>query len=411
MIKAIKVRLLPTPEQEQQLWKSAGTSRWAYNWALDRQIKHFENTGKLSKTPDTVLRKELTQLKQSGELEWLYEMSNNVTKQAIKDACKAIDRFHVESKKQGYKYRLSAIKNCRVLTFKDFNNFPRFKSKKKSKPSFYNDVVKLKVKDDSVSLEKIGWVKLSEPNRIPIGVKYTNPRISHDNKYWYISVGVDCVQQPGDIVNTGESLGVDVGVKNTVILSNGKKYKNINKSKAIKKIKKKLKRKQRQLSKKYELSKTEIKEKVGENRYRFTKTKNIIKFEKEVKLIHRKLKNIRLNYIHQITAEIVKTKPSRVVVEDLNIKGMMKNKHLSLAIAEQCLSMLIAILGYKCCWNGIDFVNADRWYPSSKKCSSCGAIKRDLKLSYRVFVCNDCSLTIDRDINASINLSNYQLAS
>ena len=410
MIKAIKVRLLPTPEQEKQLWKSAGTTRWAYNWALDRQIKHFENTGKLSKMPDTVLRKELTQLKQTGELEWLYEMSNNVTKQAVKDACKAIDRFHIESKKHGYKYRLSAIKSGKVLTFKDFNNFPRFKSRRKSKPSFYNDVGKLKVKDDSVSLEKIGWVKLSEPNRIPVGVKYTNPRISHDNKYWYISVGVDCVQQPKDST-TDESLGVDVGIKDLAVVSNGKKYKNINKSKAIKKLKKKLKRKQRQVSNKYELSKTKIKTDGGESRYRFAKTKNIVKLEKEVKLIHRKLKNIRLNYIHQITAEIVKTKPSRVVVEDLNVKGMMKNKHLSLAIAEQCLSMLIAILGYKCCWNGINFVKADRWYPSSKKCSCCGAIKKDLKLSDRMFVCNYCSLIIDRDINASINLSNYQLAS
>ena len=188
MIKAIKVRLLPTPEQEQQLWKSTGTSRWAYNWALDRQIKHFEKTGKLSKIPDTILRKELTKLKQSGEINWLYEVSNNVTKQAIKDVCKAIDRFHTESKKHGYKYRLSAIKSGEVLTFKDFNDFPRFKSRKKSKPSFYNDVGKLKVKDDSVSLEKIGWVKLSESSRIPADVKYTNPRVSYDNKYWYISI-------------------------------------------------------------------------------------------------------------------------------------------------------------------------------------------------------------------------------
>ena len=145
------------------------------------------------------------------------------------------------------------------------------------------------------------------------------------------------------------------------------------------------------------------------NRCQFKKTKNIIKLEKQIKLIHRKLSNIRLNYIHQVTTKIVKTKPSRVVMEDLNIKGMMKNKHLSKAISEQCLYDFKLKIKYKCEFYGIDFVEADRYYPSSKLCSCCGSIKKDLKLKDRIYRCS-CGLNINRDYNASINLSRYKLA-
>ncbi|CAG7839615.1 IS607 family transposase ISCbo6 [Clostridium haemolyticum] len=147
----------------------------------------------------------------------------------------------------------------------------------------------------------------------------------------------------------------------------------------------------------------------GENRCQFKKTNNIIKLEKEIRLLHRRLRNIRNNHIHQATNKIVKTKPSRVVMETLNIKGMLKNKHLSKAISEQCLYDFKTKMQYKCKLYGIEFIEADKWYPSSKTCSCCGAIKKDLKLSDRVYKCN-CGLVINRDLNASINLSRYKLA-
>ena len=140
---------------------------------------------------------------------------------------------------------------------------------------------------------------------------------------------------------------------------------------------------------------------------KFNKTKNIIKLEKGIKLIHRKLKNIRLNHIHQATNMIVKTKPSRVVMETLNIQAIMKNRHLSEAVGQQCFYEFKRQMKYKCLFNGIQFVEADKWYPSSKTCSECGGIKKVLKLSERTYICEKCGCIIDRDLNAAINLSRY----
>lgn len=406
MILALKVRLITNKEQENKLWKSAGTARYVYNWALNRQIEHFEKTGKLNKISNELLRKELTKLKQTKEFEWLYEVSNNVAKQSVKDLCLAIDRFHEESRKHGYRYRKASIKSGKPLNFRDFEDFPRFKSRKKSKISFYNDTDKLKVKENEVLIEKVGWVKLAEISRIPLNCKYTNPRISYDGKYWYISVGVEVSETAAE--TTGLSIGVDLGLKSLAVVSSiDKPFKNINKTKEVKRLNKKLLRKQKQVSRKYEKGKIFI-GKEGENRYRFTKTNNINKLEREIKLIQRRLSNIRLNHIHQTTAEIVKTKPSRIVVEDLNVKAMMKNKHLSKAVGEQCFHKFINILEYKCKFNGIEFIKADRFYPSSKICSCCGEVKKDLKLKDRIFICPSCNCRIDRDKNASVNLSRYK---
>ena len=376
MILAKKIRLYPTAEQEHKLWQSVGTARFIYNWTLSKQEENYKNGGKFIKDND--LRKEITQLKKD-ELPWLNEVSNNIAKQAVKDCCNAYKNF-----------------------FKGLADKPRFKSRKKSRPSFYNDTVKLKVKEKSVLIEKVGWIKTKA--QIPMGVKYTNPRVSYDNKYWYISVGIE-VEQPL-VELTNESVGIDVGIKDLAVCSNGMTFKNINKTKEVRRLKKSLKRKQRKVSRKYEMNKIK---KGGESRCQFKKTNNIIKLEKQIKLIYRRLSNIRLNYIHQITTKIVKTKPSRVVMEDLNIKGMMKNKHLSKAIAEQCLYDFKLKMKYKCQFYGIEFVEADRFYPSSKICSSCGSIKKDLKLSDRKYICS-CGLNINRDYNASINLSRYELA-
>ena len=372
MILGRKVRLCPTNEQEQKLWQSVGTARFIYNWTLVRQDYNYKNGGKF--ISDNDLRKELTILKKTEEYKWLNEVSNNVAKQAVKDACNAYKRF-----------------------FKGQSEKPKFKSRRKSKPSFYNDNIKLKVKNNIVLIEKVGWVNTSE--QLPIDVKYNNPRISYDGKYWYISVGIE-VENPV-VELTGESVGIDVGIKDLAVCSNGMTFKNINKTKLVKNLEKRLRRLQRKISKKYEMNK--------EGR-KFVKTSNIIKLEKQIRLIHRRLSNIRNNHLHQATNKIVKTKPSRVVMETLNIKGMMKNKHLSKAIAEQCLYDFKVKLKYKCEFNGIEFVEADKWYPSSKTCSKCGFIKKDLKLKDRVYRFPHCGAVIDRDLNASLNLSMYKLA-
>ncbi|MGU8532857.1 RNA-guided endonuclease InsQ/TnpB family protein [Clostridium perfringens] len=371
MILSKKVRLYPSEIQEKKLWQSVGTARFIYNWTLSKQEENYKNGGKF--ISDGVLRKELTQLKKS-ELSWLNEVSNNVSKQAVKDACNAYKRF-----------------------FNGLSDKPRFKSRRKSKKSFYNDNCKLKVKEGKlVNIEKIGWIKTNE--QLPIGVKYSNPRISHDNKYWYISVGIE--QEEIKEKLTDVSLGIDLGLKDLAICSDGTIYKNINKTYLIRKIEKRLKRLQRQVSRKYEQNKK------GKE---YVKTKNIIKLEKQIQQVHRRLANIRNNYLHKTTTSIVKTKPYRVVIEDLNIKGMMKNKHLSDAIRKQGFYEFKRQLEYKCKFRGIELVVADRFYPSSKTCSKCGEIKKDLKLKDRVYKCS-CGLSIDRDLNASINLSRYKLA-
>ena len=411
MIMGRKVRLLPSKEQERQLWQTAGTARFVYNWALDKQIQHMKATGKLNKISDNDLRKELTRLKQTEEYRWLYDASNNAAKQAVKDVCLALDRFHGESKKHGYKYRAKAIKSGKALDFTDFEDYPQFKSRKRSRTSFYHDTEKLKVYKDSktetmyVHLEKIGDVTLAEHDRIPTDTKYTNPRITHDGKYWYISVGVEIEVEKPEL--TGETIGIDLGIKELATVSSlDLPIGNINKTAEVRRLKKKLRRKQKQISRKYDKNK-KPKGKRGENRYIFTKTKNTEKLERETRLINRRLSNIRSNHIHQATTMIAKTKPSRVVVEDLNVRGMMKNRHLSKAIAEQGFSTFATILAYKCLLYGIELVEADRYYPSSKKCSCCGEIKKDLKLKDRIFVCPKCGFTLDRDKNASINLAEY----
>ena len=211
---------------------------------------------------------------------------------------------------------------------------------------------------------------------------------------------IDDLQEEIQEELTDVSLGIDLGLKELAICSNGKVYKNINKSYVVRKIEKRLKRLQKQVSRKYEQNKK------GKE---YVKTKNIIKLEKQIQQVYRRLANIRSNYLHKTTTSIVKTKPYRVVIEDLNVKGMMKNKHLSDAIRKQGFYEFKRQLEYKCKFRGIQLVVADRFYPSSKTCSQCGEIKKDLKLKDRVYKCS-CGLSIDRDLNASINLSRYKLA-
>ena len=370
MILTSKIRLRPTPEQASLLWRSTGTARWVYNWSLARQEENY----KQGKTfiSDNDLRKEITQMKKQDNFKWLGEVSNNVAKQAVKDACDAYKRF-----------------------FKGLADKPRFKSRKKSKPSFYNDNAKLKSKPDKlVLIEKVGWVKTSE--QLAIDVKYMNPRVGFDGKYWYVTVGIDQEIMKPILIDT--VIGIDLGLKDLAVCSNGQLFKNINKSKEVRNTEKRLQRLQRSVSRKYEMNKEGS---------RFVKTSNTVKIEKQIRHLHRRLTNIRDNYIHQATNAIVKTKPCKVVMEDLNIAGMMKNRHVSKAIQKQKWYEFIRQMAYKCEKYGIEFIQVDRFYPSSKMCSNCDNMKSDLKLSDRIYACT-CGLEIDRDLNASLNLARYK---
>lgn len=365
-----KVRIKPTKQQEKQLYKSSGTARFIYNWVLGKQQENYKLGNKF--IPDSVLRKEITQLKKTKEFNWLTEVSNNIPKQAVKDSCNSYKRF-----------------------FKGQAKFPKFKSRKKTRPSFYNDTQKLKVKEKLVLLEKVGWIRTSE--QLPTDTKYYNPRITFDGKYWYISVSIEKEGEYEELTN--ESLGIDLGIKELAICSDGTIYGNINKTVKTKKLEKRLRRLQRKVSRKYQNNKE------GST---FVKTCNIIKLEKQIKLLQRRLSNIRKNHLHQTTSSIVKTKPRRIVIEDLNVSGMMKNRHLAKAIQKQGFYEFRRQLEYKTKNKGIELVIANRFFPSSKTCSYCGIINKDLKLSDRVFNC-ECGFSIDRDLNASINLANYNI--
>ncbi|MBN3371783.1 transposase [Clostridium botulinum] len=390
MIKAIKVRLYPTKKQEELMFKSAGIARFSYNWGLAYLNNYYkENKKSLSIGK---LRKIFTELRKSNQYEWLKEVSSEIPQQALKDLGEAFKKF-----------------------FKKESNYPKFKKKGKCEISFYHLGNKLTVEDNYIRLEKIGYVKMKDEGRLPVGkykkdkIKVLNPRVKHNGHYWYLSVGVECKNNDVNLLTT-ESIGVDLGIKDLAIVSNiDKPFKNINKSKEVKRLNKKLKRLQRKVSRKYDMLKNS---KTFEKGQKLKKTNNIIKLERQIRLVHKRIADIRLNYIHQTTNSIVKTKPYRVVVEDLNVNGLLKNKHLSKAIQEQCFNKFIAILKYKCKWDGIEFVKADRFFPSSKMCSCCGTIKKDLRLKDRTYICPNkkCDLVLDRDKNASINLANYKLA-
>ena len=373
MIKSVKIRLLPTKEQELLMLKSIGCSRFAYNWALNRANEMYQNGDKYSMAN---IRKEFTQLKKQEDFKWLNEVSNTMMVESMRNLDKAFKSF-----------------------FKKKGGHPKFKSKRNSSKSFYVRYDTLYFRDNICNIEKIGKVKFKTNYDIP-NCKYSNPYCSYDGKYWYLSFGFE-VEENQTTLNKDLSIGIDLGVKDLATINVlDKPIVNINKTKKVRGLEKKLRRLQRQISRKYEANKDGNK---------FVKTNNIVKLEKQIKLLHRKLSNIRNNHIHQATNKVIKLKPYRVVMEDLNVSGMMKNKHLAKAIQEQCFYEFIRQMKYKCEFNGIDFVQVDRWYPSSKTCSCCGSIKQDLKLKDRIYKCNDCGLEIDRDKNASINLGNYGL--
>lgn len=383
MIKSIKIRLNPNNKQVTKLFQYANTARFAYNWALAKEKESYDNNnGFIS---DTKLRKEFTQLKRTNDYSWLNNVSNNVTKQAIKDACNAYKRFYSKH-----------------------SNMPKFKSRKHTLPSFYQDTVKIKFSDTHVKLEglakskkpnkqKLNWIRLAERNRVPTNCKYKNPRIKYDGMNWYVTVGIEYANPFDTGPPNNDGVGIDLGIKDLAICSDGTIYQNINKTKKIKKLEKRKRRLQRSVSRSYE------KNKKGKC---YCKTKNVIKKEKLLLKVNHGLTNIRQNYLHQITTKIVKTKPSYIVLEDLNVKGMMKNRYLSKAIQQQKFYEFRRQIQYKSEWNNVCVIIADKFFPSSKLCCCCGRIKEDLKLSDRIYEC-DCGNIIDRDFQAALNLKRY----
>lgn len=373
--------LIPNNKQNTKLFQYANAARFAYNWCLGRIQDNYKNGDKLVSSSN--LRKEFTQLKKTEEYEWLNNVSNNVSKQAIKDACQAYERF-----------------------FNGYSNSPKYKTKKKSIPSFYQGNERIKFTSTHVKIEgfaknkkknkqKINWIRLAQHNRIPTDCKYYNPRIKFDGLNWWITVGID--YEENEHILSEDGVGIDLGIKELAVCSDGNVYKNINKSELIKNIEKKKRRLQRSISRKYQ------KNKKGES---YCKTSNIIKSEKKLLKLHHRLTNIRQNYLHQTTSEIIKRKPSFICIEDLNVSGMMKNRHLSNAIQQQKLYEFRRQIEYKSAWNDIPVIIADRFFPSSKLCSCCGNIKKDLKLSDRVYIC-ECGNVIDRDYQAALNLKKY----
>lgn len=381
MIKTLKIKLKPNNKQEYKMFQFCGAKRFAYNWTIAKQQENHKNGGKFIQ--DNELRKEFTQLKKQEEYDWLYSISNNVTKQAIKDACMSYKRF-----------------------FKGQTKFPKFKSKKFDRPSFYVDNVKIKFTDTHVKLEnisdskrknkaKLNWVRLCEKNKIPTDCKYISPHVVYDGLNWFICVGIEFDNNMEK--ECSEGIGIDLGIKDLAICSDGNTYKNINKTHKIKQLEKKRRRLQRQISRKYLMNKE------GSS---YKKTSNVIKSEKRLLKLNHKLTNIRDNYLHKTTSGIINRKPMFITIEDLNVKGMMKNKHLSKAVQQQKFYEFRRQLECKCkCkWNNIELIVVDRYFPSSKLCHECGSIKSNLKLSDRVYVCEECGNVIDRDYQASLNL-------
>lgn len=391
MLRGIKIALDLTDEQEQQMWKSVGVARWSYNYAITRCKEQYSDYLKDNTLPKTLtageILKELTVLKRTTH-PWLKEVGGNVAKHAVRDWDEARKRF-----------------------FKGLGKAPNYKSKATSKPSFYVNYETLRRVNGGFRGERLGFVKTTQPlPKIPKGTHYMNPRISFDGKYWYLSIAYEVSDVSVEL--TDSVIGVDLGIKTLATLSTGDVIENINKSYRVKQLEKQLRREQRHLARQLQANiKGYTTTAKGGRRPTYKRSldlcSNIQNTKRKIKLLYRKLSSIRLNHVHQATSHIVKQLPKGVVIEDLNVRGMMKNKHLAKHVQNSMFYEFRSQLEYKCSKYGIQLVVADRFYPSSKACSCCGFIKSDLKLNDRVYRCNSCGLEIDRDLNAAENLANY----
>ena len=383
MIKSFKIRIYPTKEQEEKLWQHIGACRFIWNYMIEMQQKNYEDGGKYLSAFDMINL--LKPLKNDGEHEWLYDVSNI----SLVNICRDLDKAY-----KGF--------------FKKIYKHPHFKSRKKAKPSYPVRAERLYFKDDKfVNIEKVGKTKYKTDFNLPVGrnmCKFTNPRISYKpaKNIWMLTFGMECENQTPELTDT--PMGIDLGLKDLAIVAFGDEkivFHNINKSRKIRQLEAKLKHTQRSISRKYEASK----KRTG----KYEKTKNIIKAEQELRKVYDRLNGIRNNYIHQTTHTIVSMLPKGICMEDLNVAGLMRKSHHRKAknISEAKWGEFIRQMKYKCEFYGIPFIQVDRYYPSSKTCSNCGSIKKDLKEKDRIYICPECGFTIDRDYNAAINLMRH----
>ena len=375
LLKSFKTEINPTEEQKVKIRKTIGTCRYIYNFYLAHNKELHDNGEKFMSGKSFSVWLNNEYLPQNPDKLWIKEVSSKSVKRSIENGCVAFTRF-----------------------FKHQSAFPNFKKKGKSDVKMYfvkNNPKDCRCERHRINIPSLGWVRMKEKGYFPTtkdGYVIKSGHVSIKADRYYVSVLIE-IPNNKTADNSKEGIGIDLGLKDFAIVSNGKTYKNINKSAKLKKLEKQLIREQRSLSRKYENLKK------GES----TQRANIQKQKLKVQKLHHKIDNIRTDYINKTIAEIVKTKPSYITIEDLNVSGMMKNKHLSKAVASQKFYEFRTKLQAKCKESGIELRVVDRWYPSSKTCHCCGAIKKDLKLSDRIFQC-DCGYIEDRDFNAALNL-------
>ena len=387
MKRAYKIEINPTDDQKSKIHQTIGVSRFIYNFYIAHNKEIYEREGKFVSGIDFSKWLNNEYIPNNQEMNWIKEVSSKATKQAIMNGDKAFRDF-----------------------FKKAKGFPKFKKKKNQDVKAYfpkNNKTDWTLERHKVKIPTLGWVRLKEFGYIPTNSIVKSGTVSQKADRYYLSILVE--ETDIKISNpNNEGVGIDLGIKEFAVCSDGIKFKNINKTSTVKKVEKKLKREQRKLSRKYESLKIRNKNIKEGRATRQNIQKQIVKVQK----LHQRLTNIRTDYINKIISSIIKQKPSYITIEDLNVKGMMKNKHLSKAIASQKFFKFKTKLTVKCKENHIELRIVDRFYPSSKTCSNCGKVKKDLKLSDRLYRC-DCGFTIDRDLNASINLKNakeYKLA-
>ena len=384
LLKSFKTEINPTEEQKARIRKTIGTCRYVYNFYLGHNKALHDNGEKFMTGKSFSLWLNNEYIPDNPDKTWIREVYSKAVKKSIEDGCAAFTRF-----------------------FKHQSDFPKFKKKGKSDVKMYfvrNNPKDCQCERHRLKIPTLGWVRIKEKGYIPTtkdGYMIRSGTVSVKAGRFYVSVLVE-IPDVNINNNLNEGIGIDLGLKDFAIISSGKTYRNINKSAGLKKLEKQLIREQRSLSRKYENLKK------GES----TQRANIQKQKLKVQKLHHKMDNIRTDYINKTIAEIVKTKPSYITIEDLNVKGMMKNRCLSKAVASQKFYEFRKRLKGKCDEKGIELRVADRFYPSSKTCHHCGSIRKNLKLSDRIYRC-ECGYVADRDLNAALNLKDtktYKIA-
>ena len=384
MLKSFKTEINPTEEQKARIRRTIGTCRYVYNFYLGHNKALHDNGEKFMTGKDFSLWLNNKYIPDNPDKTWIREVYSKAVKKSIEDGCTAFTRF-----------------------FKHQSDFPKFKKKGKSDVKMYfvrNNPKDCQCERHRLKIPTLGWIRIKEKGYIPTtkdGYMIRSGTVSVKAGRFYVSVLVEIPDVNIDN-SSNEGIGIDLGLKDFAIISNGKTYRNINKSAGLKKLEKQLIREQRSLSRKYESLKK------GES----TQRANIQKQKLKVQKLHHKMDNIRTDYMNKTIAEIVKTKPSYITIEDLNVKGMMKNRCLSKAVASQKFYEFRTRLKAKCDENGIELRVADRFYPSSKTCHHCGSVRKNLKLSDRIYRC-ECGYVADRDFNAALNLKDaktYRIA-